>query len=46
MNRQYMGQLVFNHPDKRTELNEIVHPIVHQLMDKENHTTLIKVIMW
>ena len=31
MNRQYMGQLVFNHPDKRTELNEIVHPIVHQL---------------
>lgn len=35
MNRQYMGQLVFNHPDKRTELNEIVHPIVHQLMDKE-----------
>ena len=35
MNRQYMDQLVFNHPDKRTELNEIVHPIVHQLMDKE-----------
>ncbi len=28
MNRQYVGEIVFNHPDLREALNEIVHPIV------------------
>jgi dephospho-CoA kinase len=24
MNREYIGELVFNHPEKRLELNEII----------------------
>ena len=30
MNRQYVGEIVFNHPDLREALNEIVHPIVER----------------
>ncbi len=30
MNRRYMGDLVFNHPEKRLELNAIIHPIVRR----------------
>ncbi|RIP34097.1 dephospho-CoA kinase [Staphylococcus gallinarum] len=40
MNRQYIGELVFNHPEKRLELNKIVHPIVHEIMEQEKETYL------
>ena len=35
MNRAYVGEVVFNQPEKRLELNEIVHPIVREIMEKE-----------
>ena len=35
MNRQYIGELIFNHPEKRLELNEIIHPIVRTIMEQE-----------
>ncbi|MBL7565068.1 dephospho-CoA kinase [Staphylococcus saccharolyticus] len=35
MNRKYMGELVFNHPEKRIVLNNIVHPIVRELMEEQ-----------
>lgn len=35
MDRQYVGELIFNYPEKRLELNEIVHPIVHEIMEQE-----------
>lgn len=35
MDRKYMGELVFNHPEKRIELNKIVHPIVREIMEEE-----------
>lgn len=35
MNRQYVGEIVFNHPDLREALNEIVHPIVREIMEQE-----------
>ncbi|WP_210134904.1 dephospho-CoA kinase [Staphylococcus sp. GDX8P80P] len=34
MDRQYVGEIVFNHPEKRIELNDIVHPIVREIMEK------------
>lgn len=38
MNRKYVGELVFNNPDQRIELNKIVHPIVREIMEEEkNH---------
>lgn len=38
MNRKYVGELVFNNPEQRIELNKIVHPIVREIMEKEkNH---------
>ena len=40
MNRSYVGDLVFNHPEKRLELNEIVHPIVREIMEKEKEAYL------
>ena len=30
-----MGDLVFNNPDQRLVLNEIVHPIVREIMDEK-----------
>ncbi|MDW4318159.1 dephospho-CoA kinase [Staphylococcus saprophyticus] len=35
MSRAYVGEVVFNQPEKRLELNEIVHPIVREIMEKE-----------
>ncbi|HDD0310393.1 TPA: dephospho-CoA kinase [Staphylococcus aureus] len=35
INRRYMGDLVFNHPEKRLELNAIIHPIVRDIMEEE-----------
>ncbi|MDW4402149.1 dephospho-CoA kinase [Staphylococcus saprophyticus] len=35
MNRAYVGEVVFNQPEKRLELNEIVHPMVREIMEKE-----------
>ncbi|MCQ9278029.1 dephospho-CoA kinase [Staphylococcus borealis] len=40
MDRQYVGEIVFNHPEKRIELNDIVHPIVREIMEKEKQNYL------
>ncbi|HDJ2155408.1 dephospho-CoA kinase [Staphylococcus aureus] len=40
MNRCYMGDLVFNHPEKRLELNAIIHPIVRDIMEEEKQEYL------
>ncbi|MCS5349324.1 dephospho-CoA kinase [Staphylococcus aureus] len=40
MDRQYMGDLVFNQPEKRLELNAIVHPIVREIMEDEKNEYL------
>ncbi|PNZ67928.1 dephospho-CoA kinase [Staphylococcus croceilyticus] len=40
MDRKYMGELVFNHPEKRLELNKIVHPIVREIMEEEKREYL------
>lgn len=40
MNRRYMGDLVFNHPEKRFELNAIIHPIVRDIMEEEKQEYL------
>ncbi|HDP1854828.1 TPA: dephospho-CoA kinase [Staphylococcus aureus] len=40
MNRRYMGDLVFNHPKKRLELNAIIHPIVRDIMEEEKQEYL------
>ncbi|MBI5972713.1 dephospho-CoA kinase [Staphylococcus caledonicus] len=40
MDRKYMGDLVFNQPEKRLELNAIVHPIVREIMEEEKQTYL------
>ncbi|WP_251519958.1 MULTISPECIES: dephospho-CoA kinase [Staphylococcus] len=40
MNRAYVGDIVFNQPEKRLELNEIVHPIVREIMEREKQQYL------
>ncbi|MFW3611874.1 dephospho-CoA kinase [Staphylococcus caprae] len=40
MNRKYMGELVFKHPEQRLELNKIVHPIVREIMENEKNRYL------
>ncbi|HGO3109605.1 dephospho-CoA kinase [Staphylococcus aureus] len=40
MKRRYMGDLVFNHPEKRLELNAIIHPIVRDIMEEEKQEYL------
>ena len=40
MNRRYMGDLVFNHPEKRLELNAIIQPIVRDIMEEEKQEYL------
>ncbi|HCZ0001512.1 TPA: dephospho-CoA kinase [Staphylococcus aureus] len=40
MNRRYMGDLVFNHPEKRLELNAIIRPIVRDIMEEEKQEYL------
>ncbi|HCX9242239.1 TPA: dephospho-CoA kinase [Staphylococcus aureus] len=40
MNRRYMGDLVFNHPEKHLELNAIIHPIVRDIMEEEKQEYL------
>lgn len=40
MNRRYMGDLVFNHPEKRLELNAIIHPTVRDIMEEEKQEYL------
>ncbi len=40
MNRRYMGDLVYNHPEKRLELNAIIHPIVRDIMEEEKQEYL------
>ena len=50
MDRQYMGDLVFNYPGERIKLNEIVHPIVREIMEekkqqflKEGHNVIMDI---
>ncbi|WP_434795875.1 dephospho-CoA kinase [Staphylococcus equorum] len=40
MNRSYVGDVIFNHPEKRLELNEIIHPIVRDIMEEEKEDYL------
>lgn len=40
MDRKYVGEMVFNHPEKRLELNDIVHPIVREIMEEEKQSYL------
>lgn len=40
MNRSYVGDVIFNHPEKRLELNEIIHPIVRDIMEDEKEAYL------
>ncbi|MEK4561633.1 dephospho-CoA kinase [Staphylococcus sp. FSL K6-3157] len=40
MNRSYVGDVIFNHPEKRLELNEIIHPIVRDIMEEEKESYL------
>ncbi|MDG0842676.1 dephospho-CoA kinase [Staphylococcus equorum] len=40
MNRSYVGDVIFNHPEKRLELNQIIHPIVRDIMEKEKEAYL------
>ena len=35
MDRAYVGDIVFKQPEKRVELNNIIHPIVREIMDKK-----------
>ncbi|PAK74222.1 dephospho-CoA kinase [Staphylococcus pasteuri] len=50
MDRKYMGDLVFNYPGERIKLNEIVHPIVREIMEekkqqflKEDHNVIMDI---
>lgn len=40
MNRSYVGDVIFNHPEKRLELNKIIHPIVRDIMEQEKEAYL------
>lgn len=40
MDRGYVGDIVFKYPEKRLELNEIVHPIVRNIMEQEKEAFL------
>lgn len=40
MDRKYMGDLVFNYPGERIKLNEIVHPIVREIMEEKKQQFL------
>ncbi|UTH14901.1 dephospho-CoA kinase [Macrococcus equipercicus] len=40
MNRPYIGQLVFNDPEKRAALNSIIHPRVREIMALEKRAAL------
>lgn len=40
MDRKYVGEIVFNYPEKRLELNDIVHPIVREIMEEEKQSYL------
>lgn len=40
MNRKYIGEIVFNDAEKRKELNQIVHPIVREIMENQKEKYL------
>ncbi|MHD0397484.1 dephospho-CoA kinase [Staphylococcus simulans] len=40
MNRKYVGEIVFNDEKMREKLNQIIHPIVRTLMEKQKETYL------
>ncbi|MCU5746090.1 dephospho-CoA kinase [Staphylococcus sp. SQ8-PEA] len=50
MDREFVGEIVFNQPEKRIELNNIIHPIVREIMDikkqqylKEGHNVIMDI---
>lgn len=40
MNRKYIGEIVFNDDKMREKLNQIIHPIVRTLMEKQKEVYL------
>ncbi|MDY5059314.1 dephospho-CoA kinase [Staphylococcus simulans] len=40
MNRKYIGEIVFNDDKMREKLNQIIHPIVRTLMEKQKEAYL------
>lgn len=40
MDRKYVADQIFNHPEKRLELNKIVHPKVREIMEDEKQAYL------
>ncbi|WP_412521055.1 dephospho-CoA kinase [Staphylococcus simulans] len=40
MNRKYVGEIVFNDQKMREKLNQIIHPIVRTLMEKQKEAYL------
>ena len=40
MNRQYIGQIVFNDENMRNKLNNIIHPKVREIMEDEKQQAL------
>lgn len=40
MNREYVGSIVFNDKSMREKLNNIIHPIVRDIMEKEKNNAL------
>ncbi|MDT3993516.1 dephospho-CoA kinase, partial [Mammaliicoccus fleurettii] len=42
MNRHYVGSIVFKDEDMRKKLNNIVHPIVREIMEEEKQLGLKK----
>lgn len=37
LNRGMMAELIFNDPSKKKQLENIVHPVIHELLDQELH---------
>lgn len=40
MDRKYIGEIVFNDAKKRKELNQIIHPIVREIMNEQKEQYL------
>ncbi|RIN66940.1 dephospho-CoA kinase, partial [Staphylococcus simulans] len=40
MNRKYVGEIVFNDDKMREKLNQIIHPIVRDLMERQKEAYL------
>ena len=40
MNRAYIGQIIFHHPERRQQLNQIIHPAIRQEMIRQRDILL------